>query len=468
MKTSPRAFTSSSAEDRESYPSICGLPKREHRIEKENALDPTLTDYLGRLAALGTLAQRESPAQVVSQAIGLTCAALGADYCALFELIPGTHRFVMRHGRGWRSALDDAIGLEEIIEVNGNINHALDSGFMMDGLAPDAGSHLLRFMRSHRVSSGATAAIEGRDGLIGILGIYTTYKHRLTQSELDLLQITANIIGGALAAERSAAEQTRAAALEAARLKSAFLANTTHEIRSPLNVIMGYSELVAENLTEAGDDSQSRYLEAVRRAGRRLLGTVDRIIAYARLECGDFKPRPETVDLRAVVDRLIEEHRPAAEEKGLLLIHFAETDDANVQFDPQCLEGVIGNPLLNAIKFTEAGGVTVRLYRAGDGQLKLEISDSGIGMNAGYLAQLFEPFGQEDPGTARRYEGAGLGLALSRRYAELNGAAIKVKSAKDRGTTVTIEFGQPPPSLIPPGPDSPKPFGGERNVAPRV
>jgi GAF domain-containing protein len=204
-------------------------------------LDSTLSDYLGRLAALGTLAQRESPGQVVSEAMSLAGAALGADYSALFELIPGTHRFVMRHGCGWRSALDGAIGLEDIIQVNGNVNHALDAGFMMDGLAPDAGSHLLRFMCSHRVSSGATAAIEGRDGLLGILGIYATCKRRLSQSELDLLQITANIIGGALAAERSAAEQTRAAALEAARLKSAFLANTTHEIRSPLNVIMGYS-----------------------------------------------------------------------------------------------------------------------------------------------------------------------------------------------------------------------------------
>jgi signal transduction histidine kinase len=211
-----------------------------------------------------------------------------------------------------------------------------------------------------------------------------------------------------------------------------------------------------------------RYLEAVRRAGRRLLGTVDRIIAYARLECGDFKPRPETVDVRAAVERLIQEHRPAAEEKGLLLIHFAETDDAQVQFDPQCLEAVITNPLLNAIKFTEAGGVTVRLYRSDAGLLKLEISDSGIGMNAEYMAQLFEPFGQEDPGTARRYEGAGLGLALSRRYAELNGAAIKVRSAKNRGTTVTIEFGQQPPSLIPLGSDWPKSLSAGRNLSPRV
>jgi signal transduction histidine kinase len=411
-------------------------------------MNKILRDYLGRLAALSSLAQRESGGEVAAQAMSLVCEVLAVDFCAFFEFVPGSEsHLIMRYGSGWRSCLNGPIALDEIIEVNGHINQALDFGFMVDGLVPAAHSSVLRFMRSHNVRSGAAVGIEGKDGLAGIFGIYTTTERQFVQPELDLLQLTANTVGAALATERELAEQAHTAALQAARLKSAFLANTTHEIRSPLNVILGYSELVAENLKEAGDDTQLRYLEAVRRAGRRLLGTVDQIIAYAKLECGDFKSCPELIDVSATVSRLVEEHRGAAEEKGLDLTQRIDATDTLIFFDPQCLESVIVNPLANAIKFTASGQIAVRLYRAAGGQLKLEITDSGVGMDAAYIARLFEPFCQEDAGTARRFEGAGMGLALARRYAELNGASLEIHSLKHHGTSVTVGFSNPAPSL---------------------
>jgi signal transduction histidine kinase len=443
MKIQSHAVASSFPEDRHLSSYISGMAATGHRTGNQQGLNGTLSDYLGRLAALGSLAQRESSGEVISQAISLACGALQADYCALFELKANTRPLlVIRHGSGWHFRLDGTIALDDIIELNGHIDHAFDLGMMIDGLVPDLGSRLLRFMRSHRVSSGATAAIDGKDGLLGILGIYTTNKRQFVQAELDLLQITANIIGAAITAEREAADRAHAAAREAARLKSAFLANTTHEIRSPLNVIMGYSELVAENLTEAGDESQLQYLEAVRRAGMRLLGTVDQILAYAKLECGEFKLCPEWIDLSAIVNHLVEKYRGAAEAKGLTLGCQIESEDTNVCFDRFCLEGVIANPLVNAIKFTESGHVKVRLYRADNGQLKLEISDTGIGMDTPFLTHLFEPFVQEDVGTSRRYEGTGLSLALTRRYAELNHASIEVRSVKRQGTSFIIEFSE--------------------------
>jgi signal transduction histidine kinase len=247
-----------------------------------------------------------------------------------------------------------------------------------------------------------------------------------------------------LTAESVVAERDRAAALGAARLKSAFLANTTHEIRSPLNVIMGYTELVAENLTEAGDRSQVRYLEAVRRASRRLLSTVEKILDYARLDSGDFDFHPEPVDVAATLNAIIEEHRGAVEEKGLSLICSIDEGHNDVLFDRRCLANVISNPLLNAIKFTEAGCISTRLFRTAARKLKLEITDTGIGIDHAYLARAFEPFSQEDCGTARRFEGVGLGLALTRRCAELNGASVEVYSRKGHGTTVTILFRDAP------------------------
>ncbi|HEX4210359.1 MAG TPA: ATP-binding protein, partial [Candidatus Binataceae bacterium] len=114
-----------------------------------------------------------------------------------------------------------------------------------------------------------------------------------------------------------------------------------------------------------------------------------------------------------------------------------------VSFDRHCLTSVIANPLLNAIKFTEAGHIRVRLYQT-SGKLKLEITDSGIGIDSAFLTRAFEPFTQEDFGTARRFEGAGLGLAVTRHCAALNGAAVEIHSRKHHGTTVTIHFGDAP------------------------
>ena len=107
-------------------------------------------------------------------------------------------------------------------------------------------------------------------------------------------------------------------------------------------------------------------------------------------------------------------------------------------------------PWLNAIKFTEAGYVSARLHRTAAGKLKLEISDSGIGIDGAYLARMFEPFSQEDFGTARRFEGTGLGLALTGRYAAINGAALQVQSRKGCGTTVSIQFDANPPASASP------------------
>jgi signal transduction histidine kinase len=171
------------------------------------------------------------------------------------------------------------------------------------------------------------------------------------------------------------------------------------------------------------------------------LSTVEKILDYARLESGDFVFRPEPIDVASTLTAIIEEHRGAVEEKGLTLMCGIDGTDNVVLFDRRCLTNVIANPLLNAIKFTEAGYVSTRLYRTPAGKLKLEISDSGVGIDSAYVVRAFDPFSQEDSGTARRFEGVGLGLALTRRCAALNGASVEVRSRKGCGTTVTIQFG---------------------------
>jgi len=233
----------------------------------------------------------------------------------------------------------------------------------------------------------------------------------------------------------------RDAALEASRLKSAFVANVTHEIRTPLNVILGYADLMAERLAELRDESAAQYADSIRRAGNRLLATIGAILDLSRIESGAYEISPAPIRLATVVERHVRDLDVLARKKGLELVLNIETPDATVMFDEQCLSNTITNLLQNAIKFTDSGGVTLRIFQE-NGGVCLEVADTGVGIDPLYLPNLFEPFSQEAMGATRRFEGAGLGLALVKRYVELNGARVDVSSEKRAGTTFRVHFPQ--------------------------
>jgi PAS domain S-box-containing protein len=244
--------------------------------------------------------------------------------------------------------------------------------------------------------------------------------------------------------ERRAADlelaRARDAALESTRLKSAFLANTSHEIRTPLNVILGYTDLVGEHLADIGDHTQDAYLEALGRAGRRLLKTIQQILDYSRMEARALTLNPSAIALAPFIEDQAVDFNVLAAEKGLKLrLEIAESD-ATVRFDEYCLQSALGNLLQNAIKFTDRGEIVLGLDRDSAGTLKLEVRDTGIGIDNDYLPRLFEPFSQEQTGHHRRFEGAGLGLAFARKCVELAGGQISAASRKGEGSTFTIAF----------------------------
>jgi signal transduction histidine kinase len=236
------------------------------------------------------------------------------------------------------------------------------------------------------------------------------------------------------------AREARDAALEASRMKSAFVANVTHEIHTPLNIILGYADLMAERLAELGDERGRDYAEPVRRAGKRLLDTIASILELSRIESGAYPIDLRPVALAEFIERLLEEFRVLAAEKGLALSAEIDEPQAIVMFDEGCLSSTLTNLLHNAIKFTERGEVTVRLWRDAHAALCLQVRDSGVGIDADYLPHIFAAFSQENPGLTRRFEGVGLGLSLVKKYLELNGAEIAVASEKNRGATFTIRF----------------------------
>jgi signal transduction histidine kinase len=229
-------------------------------------------------------------------------------------------------------------------------------------------------------------------------------------------------------------------ALQASRVKSEFLANMSHEIRTPLNVVLGYTDVLADEIDSQENEEMKEHLDAIRRAGRRLNRTIQGILDFSKIEARAFELRPQSVKLATMLEHHINDIRILAEQKNLRLRCVIDEPKATVLFDEYCLSGALTNLLQNAIKFTEEGSVTARLYRGSDRSLKISITDTGIGIEPGYLARIFEPFSQEESGYTRRFEGNGLGLALTRSYLQLNSATISVQSQKGQGSTFSISF----------------------------
>jgi PAS domain S-box-containing protein len=229
-------------------------------------------------------------------------------------------------------------------------------------------------------------------------------------------------------------------AVELSRLKSAFLSNISHEFLTPLNIIVGYNDLIAEHLEELQDTSQKDHLDAVDRACNRLLRTFNAVLDYSKLESRSLVANPRTIALIPLIRVVLGEIEARALQKNLSLAFTFENEDAAVLIDEYCLLNSLRNLFDNAIKFTERGGITAHVYRESGGAICLDISDTGIGVDAAYLPHLLEPFSQEDSGTTRRFEGAGLGLALTHRYLVLNGARLTVRSEKGCGSVFTIHF----------------------------
>lgn len=243
--------------------------------------------------------------------------------------------------------------------------------------------------------------------------------------------------------KRAEAELKRArdAAVAATRLKSAFLANMSHEIRTPINIILGYGDLIGDQLAERGDTSQSEYLDAISRASRRLLHTISSILDYSRLESGDFRLERRPLRIAEIVAHEVDEARELAAEKGLALELEIGGADLVAEADDYSVAQAVRQILDNAIKFTNRGGVQVRIERGDPGAgVRVVVADTGVGIDPEFLSRLLEPFSQEDSGYTRKFEGAGLGLALARRFLDLNDASLKIESRKGEGSTVTLQF----------------------------
>lgn len=237
---------------------------------------------------------------------------------------------------------------------------------------------------------------------------------------------------GLMDALREAKEAAEAASLAKAR----FLSNITHEMRTPLNGVLGMTEL----LLETGLDARQRsYAEAVRQAGGSLLRLVDEVLDLSRIDAGGLELKDGAFDVRRLTEDVGAQYALAAARKGLVLrCEVAPGTVAAVRGDALRLRQILGSLLDNAVRFTERGQIQLRISAepGADGLLDahFDIDDTGPGIDPAFHARVFEPFFQIDDSAARRHGGAGLGLALAQRLARLMGGDVALASAPGAGT----------------------------------
>lgn len=228
--------------------------------------------------------------------------------------------------------------------------------------------------------------------------------------------------------------------LDANQHKSIFLANMSHELRTPLNSILGFSELLRDDTTGRFDVStRHRFLDQIHTSGQHLLDLINDVLDLSKVEAGQMEFHPEQVDLAESVRLVLSTVEPLAKTKDISIASDLGPD-IHLVADPIKLKQMLLNLVSNAIKFTANGGRVSIQTRQVESWIEVAVADTGIGIAGTDLERLFVEFQQLDSGHGRQQEGTGLGLALTKRFAELHGGEVTVQSAPGQGSTFTLRL----------------------------
>jgi PAS domain S-box-containing protein len=223
---------------------------------------------------------------------------------------------------------------------------------------------------------------------------------------------------------------------EANRLKSEFVANMSHELRTPLNSVIGFAELMVSGKVGAMAEAHREYLGDILNSSKHLLQLINDVLDLAKVEAGKIEIRPEPIDPARIVFEVRDILRGLAGERRTKVEVEVDPSLTDLVLDPPKLKQVLYNYLSNAIKFTPEGGrVRVIMVPEGPARVRIEVEDTGIGVRQEDLHRLFVEFQQLDAGTAKKYPGTGLGLAVTKRVVEAQGGTVEVRSELGRGST---------------------------------
>lgn len=229
-------------------------------------------------------------------------------------------------------------------------------------------------------------------------------------------------------------------AQESDRIKSHFLSQMSHEIRTPINAIMGFNSIIKDNATTIMNDELDYSFKAIEMSCDKLVRTIDELLDMSQLQSESYKLEPEEINLNTLVSSIAEDFRKEAENKSLTIHILDELEEHIIETDFYSVKQILNCLVDNAIKFTDKGKIEIRLYKSPEGKKAISVSDTGIGIAPDYLRNIFTQFSQQQMGYNRQYEGKGLGLAMSKKFAELNNIEIVVSSKQNSGSSFTIMF----------------------------
>jgi signal transduction histidine kinase len=286
----------------------------------------------------------------------------------------------------------------------------------------------LALAAAHGLAAAIIVALRRGNEIIGFHCVGRRHDAPFTRLEERIARGIAQVASIALENARLVEELERAG-----RIKSDFVATMSHELRTPLNVIIGYHDLLLEG--EFGDltTAQADRLRRADQSARELLDLINATLDLSRLEARRMPLQVHDVDLAAVVQELDAEIATLRQKPGVRFAWCLPPGLPSLRTDPVKLKVVLKNLIHNAIKFTDAGAVTVTVSTA-RGRVELEVADTGIGIGPELVAVIFEPFRQADSSSTRSYGGVGLGLYIVRRLLDLLGGGITVESQLGRGS----------------------------------
>jgi signal transduction histidine kinase len=402
-----------------------------------------LQAYLSQLlAALNT--SSDDAMTGIGQALDMIAAATKSSGIVLYQPAYDSNAWAPSVSRGVESR---AVSRATMRDLMGHANQAI----YYHGEAVQPVRHQLR-LDAAMPQGLVLVPLRAGTKLVGVLGVIPGAQFG-TDERAALEQAAPNL---AIACERGSAHQnTRRLATEvrqtakrleqlntdldaAMKSKDQFLSNVSHELRTPLNSIIGFTDLLlTEELGPPLSDQQRDFLETVARNGRQLLELINELLDLQRIAAGRMDIKQEEVDLSGLLQEAAGSVKAQVQKHGHALVVTSPPEELRVLADRGRVRQILLNLLSNAIKFTPDGGrITVAAAPVNGGAAaRIAVSDTGIGIAAEDQPKLFKEFSQLDASASRRYEGTGLGLALSRRLIELQGGTIGVESEMGKGST---------------------------------
>jgi signal transduction histidine kinase len=418
------------------------------RLFKElQARTTELTRSVDQLTALGEISQAVSSTldvETVLQTIVSRASQLaGADGCAIYEYDDATEAFHIRATHNLDPGLVETLRASPLRKGEGTMGRAAETREPIQVADIAAAGAYQSHVRDTLLEAGYRALLSVpllREGeIIGSLSLNRHAPGEFPPEAVEVLKTFAT--QSALAIQnarlfREIADKSRQ--LEAAsRHKSEFLANMSHELRTPLNAIIGFSEVLNERMFGELNDKQAEYLRDIHASGTHLLSLINDILDLSKVEAGRMELELTDFDLPAAVDNAVTLVRERASRKGVTVRVAVDEQVGTFRGDERKIRQVLLNLLSNAIKFTPEGGRIEVGAALGNGAVEVSVRDTGVGIAPEDQEAVFEEFRQVGASAAKQ-EGTGLGLALARKFIELHGGKIWVKSQVGAGSTFTF------------------------------